>query len=119
MSDTGVPATGVAATQETSSGSGLLRNNLVVAAGTALSRVTGLARFIVFAAVIGRDALGDAYLLANETPNIIYDTPKDPRQTFQQSHSTSLNVSTAKGYVDCRLPCGHLRQAGPDTLARG
>ena len=61
MSNTGAPATGVAATQETSSGSGLLRNNLVVAAGTALSRVTGLARFIVFAAVIGRDALGDAH----------------------------------------------------------
>ena len=73
MSNPGAPATGVAATQETSSGSGLLRNNLVVAAGTALSRVTGLARFIVFAAVIGRDALGDAYLLANETPNIVYD----------------------------------------------
>lgn len=54
-------------------GSALLRSNLVVATGTALSRLTGLARLIVFGAVIGRTALGDAYLLANETPNIIYD----------------------------------------------
>lgn len=51
----------------------LLRSNLVVAAGTALSRVTGLLRTVVFAYVIGQTALGDAYLLANETPNIVYD----------------------------------------------
>lgn len=53
--------------------SGLLRSNLVVAAGTALSRVTGLLRTFVFVYVIGQNALGDAYLLANETPNIVYD----------------------------------------------
>ena len=53
--------------------SGLLRSNLVVASGTALSRITGLLRLVVFGAVIGRTALADAYLLANETPNIIYD----------------------------------------------
>ena len=53
--------------------SGLLRANLVVASGTALSRVTGLARVVVFAYVIGQTALADAYKLANETPNIVYD----------------------------------------------
>ena len=53
--------------------SGLLRSNLIVAAGTALSRVTGLARFAVLAAVLGGTALSDAYILANETPNIVYD----------------------------------------------
>jgi putative peptidoglycan lipid II flippase len=53
--------------------SSLLRSNLVVATGTALSRVTGLARVAVFGAVIGQTALGDAYLLGNETPNIVYD----------------------------------------------
>lgn len=53
--------------------SGLLRSNLVVAAGTALSRVTGLLRTFVFVYVIGQTALADAYLLANETPNIVYD----------------------------------------------
>ena len=53
--------------------SNLLRSNVVVATGTALSRLTGLLRYFVFAAIIGRTALADAYLLANETPNIVYD----------------------------------------------
>ena len=44
--------------------SGLLRANLVVASGTALSRLTGLARVVVFAYVIGQTALADAYKLA-------------------------------------------------------
>jgi putative peptidoglycan lipid II flippase len=52
---------------------GLLRANLVVASGTALSRLTGLARIMVFAYAIGQTALADAYKLANETPNIVYD----------------------------------------------
>src|SRR5690606_38674798 len=51
----------------------LLASNLVVAAGTACSRVSGLARTFVFVYVIGQTALADAYLLANETPNIVYD----------------------------------------------
>jgi putative peptidoglycan lipid II flippase len=53
--------------------SGLLRSNLVVASGTALSRVTGLLRLVVLAYVLGQSALSDAYLLANETPNIVYE----------------------------------------------
>lgn len=53
--------------------SSLLRSNLVVATGTALSRVTGLARVAVFSAVIGQTALADAYTIGNETPNIIYE----------------------------------------------
>lgn len=53
--------------------SGLLKSNLVVATGTALSRITGLARFAVLAAVLGGSAVSDAYLLANETPNIVYE----------------------------------------------
>jgi putative peptidoglycan lipid II flippase len=52
---------------------GLLRSNLVVAAGTAASRITGLLRIMVFGWVIGQTALSDAYLIANETPNIVYD----------------------------------------------
>jgi putative peptidoglycan lipid II flippase len=51
----------------------LLRSNVTVAAGTALSRLTGLLRVIVFGYVIGQTALADAYKLSNETPNIIYD----------------------------------------------
>ena len=54
-------------------GSALMRSNLVVAAGTTLSRVTGLLRVMVLAAVIGKAALADAYLIGNETPNIVYE----------------------------------------------
>jgi putative peptidoglycan lipid II flippase len=53
--------------------SGLLRSNVVVASGTAISRVTGFARIAVLTYVLGQTALSDAYLLANETPNIVYD----------------------------------------------
>ncbi|MFT6292506.1 MAG: putative peptidoglycan lipid II flippase, partial [Ilumatobacter sp.] len=53
--------------------SGLFKNNLIVAVGTALSRVTGLLRFAVLAAVLGGTAISDAYLLANETPNLVYE----------------------------------------------
>ncbi|MGB0113159.1 MAG: murein biosynthesis integral membrane protein MurJ [Ilumatobacteraceae bacterium] len=53
--------------------SGLLRSNVVVAGGTALSRVTGLLRLIVLGYVLGQTALSDAYLIANETPNIVYE----------------------------------------------
>ncbi len=53
--------------------SGLLRSNVVVASGTALSRVTGLLRLVVLGYVLGQTALSDAYLIANETPNIVYE----------------------------------------------
>ena len=56
-----------------SSEGGLLRNNVTVAAGTALSRVTGLLRVGVFAAVVGQTALSDAYNLANNSPNAVYE----------------------------------------------
>lgn len=53
------------------SGRRLLRDNLVVATGTALSRITGVGRF--FALYVMADSLRDAYVLANNTPNIIYE----------------------------------------------
>ena len=53
--------------------SSLLRSNLVVASGTALSRISGLARITVFGYVIGQTALADAYRIGNETPNIVYE----------------------------------------------
>ncbi|MBM3805846.1 MAG: murein biosynthesis integral membrane protein MurJ [Actinobacteria bacterium] len=53
--------------------SGLLRANLTVASGTALSRLTGLLRTIVFGVVIGQTALADAYDIANNAPNIVYE----------------------------------------------
>ncbi len=53
--------------------SGLVRSNLVVATGTTVSRVTGLARLIVFGMVVGQTALADAFDLANNVPNAIYE----------------------------------------------
>ena len=51
----------------------LLRSNLVVGTGTALSRLTGLLRVAVLVYVLGRTALADVYVIANETPNIVFD----------------------------------------------
>ncbi len=68
------PTAAMATATSSSDGSGgLLRNNLVVATGTALSRVTGLARVAAFGYVIGQTALADAYRIGNETPNIVYE----------------------------------------------
>lgn len=51
----------------------MLRSNVVVAAGTALSRITGFARFALFGVIFGRAALWDAYNAANNTPNMVYE----------------------------------------------
>jgi len=53
--------------------SSLLRSNVTVATGTAVSRLTGLLRVLVLGYVIGQNALADSYKLANETPNIVYE----------------------------------------------
>lgn len=52
---------------------GLLRSSVVVAAGTGLSRLTGLGRIMAIAYALGTRALADAYNLANTTPNVVYD----------------------------------------------
>lgn len=44
-----------------------------MASGTALSRVTGLIRIIIFGAMIGQTALADAYDAANNAPNVVYE----------------------------------------------
>ena len=51
----------------------LWRANLIVACGTAVSRVTGLIRIIIFGAMIGQTALADAYDAANNAPNVVYE----------------------------------------------
>jgi putative peptidoglycan lipid II flippase len=54
--------------------SSLLKSNLAVATGTAMSRVTGVVRVAVLGAVLGTpSAVADAYDLANGTPNMIYE----------------------------------------------
>src|SRR6185295_3724062 len=52
---------------------GLARSSAAVAAGTLLSRLTGLLRIVVLAAAIGKESLADTYNLANVTPNIVYE----------------------------------------------
>ncbi len=44
-----------------------------MASGTLLSRLTGFARVLLVATVLGTSGLGDAYNLANSVPNIVYD----------------------------------------------
>ena len=53
----------------------LARSTALMAAGTLLSRVTGLLRVVVLAATlgIGESRLADVYNIANVTPNIIYE----------------------------------------------
>jgi len=51
----------------------LLRSSAIVALGTGLSRLTGFARTAVLAWVLGAAALAEAYNLANNTPNLLYD----------------------------------------------
>ncbi len=50
-----------------------MRSSAVISVGVGLSRITGLARTAVLAAVLGTMALADGYNLANSTPNVIYD----------------------------------------------
>ena len=52
--------------------SGLLRANAIVAVGTLLSRLTGFARFALLVALT-RTSLSDAYNVANNVPNMLYE----------------------------------------------
>jgi putative peptidoglycan lipid II flippase len=49
------------------------RNTAVMAAGTVLSRVTGFGRLMALAYAFNFTRLTDAYVLANNTPNIVYE----------------------------------------------
>lgn len=53
-------------------GSAMLRNNLAVASGTAFSRLSGLVRTSLILVLLGK-GLNDAYVNANNTPNMIYE----------------------------------------------
>ncbi|HKN40408.1 MAG TPA: murein biosynthesis integral membrane protein MurJ [Acidimicrobiia bacterium] len=51
----------------------VVRSSVPVAVGTALSRLTGMARLAALAYALGFDRLADSYNLANTTPNIVYE----------------------------------------------
>ena len=53
--------------------SSLLRSNITVATGTAVSRLTGLARVAALGIVLSQSPVADAYDQANGTPNMIYE----------------------------------------------
>ena len=57
----------------TRSSPGLGRSTSVLAAGTLLSRLSGFARVLVAAFILGVTGTADAYNIANSIPNIIYD----------------------------------------------
>ncbi len=51
----------------------LIRSSSVMGLGTIISRVTGLIRNLLLVAALGTGLLGDAFNVANTTPNIIYN----------------------------------------------
>ncbi len=51
----------------------LVRSSAVVGLGTALSRITGLARVFAITYALGTTAVAEAYNLANNTPNMVYE----------------------------------------------
>jgi putative peptidoglycan lipid II flippase len=51
----------------------VVRSSVPVAVGTALSRLTGMARLAAMAYALGFNRLADSYNLANTTPNIVYE----------------------------------------------
>lgn len=55
-----------------STGSALVRNSAVMAAGTVVSRALGFVRTAVVAAALGTHLTGDTFTVANTVPNIIY-----------------------------------------------
>ena len=52
---------------------GLIRSSSLMGLGTIFSRVTGFIRNLLLVAALGTGILGDAYNVANTTPNIIYN----------------------------------------------
>ena len=51
----------------------LIRSSSLMGLGTIVSRITGFIRNLLLVAVLGTGILGDAYNVANTTPNIIYN----------------------------------------------
>lgn len=51
----------------------ILRSSALIAVGTACSRASGFVRLATIAAVLGFTRLTDAYNLANESPNMVYE----------------------------------------------
>jgi len=64
---------GTAGTRGRSLAAGVASGALLIAVLTAMSRLLGLARTVVFAQTVGAGCLGTAYVTANQVPNLIYE----------------------------------------------
>ena len=53
--------------------SSIVRSSAIMAAGTFVSRITGLVRGLLLVAVLGTKLLGDTFNVANTMPNILYN----------------------------------------------
>jgi putative peptidoglycan lipid II flippase len=51
---------------------GTARDSMLVAAGTSLARITGVVRVIAVGAVLGPTYFGNAFLVTNALPNLVY-----------------------------------------------
>jgi putative peptidoglycan lipid II flippase len=51
----------------------IARSSAIMAAGSIVSRVTGLARTVILGAAIGAATVGNAYNLSNTLPNMVYE----------------------------------------------
>ena len=65
-------ADGLRPPQDPGEARGTARDSLLVAAGAALSRTTGVVRVLVVGAVLGPTWFGNAYQVTNSLPNLIY-----------------------------------------------
>jgi putative peptidoglycan lipid II flippase len=72
-SSTGTPQVGAGGSTGTQSGPSLARSSGVMALGTLASRFTGFLRTAVLLYAIGTQSLGDAYNVANNLPNAVYN----------------------------------------------
>ena len=66
-------AAGQAAGLVTSHAADIARGAVLIAGLTALSRMLGLVRTLVFSQTVGAGCLGTAYVPANQVPNLIYE----------------------------------------------
>src|SRR5438046_7253111 len=92
--------------QEQSRAVSAARDSMTVAAWTIISRVTGVIRFAVIAAVLGPTFFGNTYQFTNSLPNLLY------YGLLAGSLFSSLLVPALVGHVDKGDRRGSERVAG-------
>ena len=67
-----VPVANGTAGSDLTGAAGTARDSMLVATGTALARATGVVRVVVIGAVLGPTYFGNAFLVTNALPNLVY-----------------------------------------------